>query len=139
MEEWQKNSVLIVFLFKFICIFCFIFIKLKAFGSDKITTGASSDFQTATNIAVQMIKVFGMNEKVGIRVYDNDSKNNLSPQTQELLDQEIKKQLNDSYERARIIIKNHSNELKLIADALLKHETLDVDQIKLIIDQKNLN
>ena len=85
-----------------------------------------------------MIKVFGMNEKVGIRVYDNVSKNNLSPQTQELLDQEIKKQLNDSYERARNIIKNHSNELKLIADALLKHETLDVDQIKLIIDQKSL-
>ena len=52
--------------------------------------------------------------------------------------QEIKKQLNDSYERAKSIIKNHSAELKLIADALLKHETLDVDQIKKIIDQKSL-
>jgi len=84
-----------------------------------------------------MIKIFGMNEKVGIRVFDGDKNTeDLSPQTQELLDQEIKKQLNDSYERAKSIIKTHSNELKLIADALLKHETLDVDQIKKIIDQK---
>ena len=81
-----------------------------------------------------------MNEKVGIRVFDGDKNTeDLSPQTQELLDQEIKKQLNDSYERAKSIIKNHSAELKLIADALLKHETLDVDQIKKIIDQKSLN
>ncbi len=81
-----------------------------------------------------------MNEKVGIRVFDGDKNTeDLSPQTQELLDQEIKKQLNDSYERAKSIIKTHSNELKLIADALLKHETLDVDQIKKIIDQKSLN
>ena len=80
-----------------------------------------------------------MNEKVGIRVFDGDKNTeDLSPQTQELLDQEIKKQLNDSYERAKSIIKNHSAELKLIADALLKHETLDVDQIKKIIDQKSL-
>jgi ATP-dependent metalloprotease len=87
-----------------------------------------------------MIKIFGMNEKVGIRVFDGDKNTeDLSPQTQELLDQEIKKQLNDSYERAKSIIKTHSNELKLIADALLKHETLDVDQIKKIIDQKSLN
>jgi ATP-dependent metalloprotease len=86
-----------------------------------------------------MIKIFGMNEKVGIRVFDGDKNTeDLSPQTQELLDQEIKKQLNDSYERAKSIIKTHSNELKLIADALLKHETLDVDQIKKIIDQKRL-
>ena len=86
-----------------------------------------------------MIKIFGMNEKVGIRVFDGDKNTeDLSPQTQELLDQEIKKQLNDSYERAKSIIKNHSAELKLIADALLKHETLDVDQIKKIIDQKSL-
>lgn len=86
-----------------------------------------------------MIKIFGMNEKVGIRVFDGDKNTeDLSPQTQELLDQEIKKQLNDSYERAKSIIKTHSNELKLIADALLKHETLDMDQIKKIIDQKRL-
>ena len=80
-----------------------------------------------------------MNEKVGIRVFDGDKNaEDLSPQTQELLDQEIKKQLNDSYERAKSIIKTHSYELRLIADALLKHETLDVDEIKKIIDQKSL-
>ena len=86
-----------------------------------------------------MIKMFGMNDKVGIRVYQDDKNNeDLSPQTQEILDQEIKKTLNDSYERAKNIIKTHSTELKLVADALLKHETLDVDQIKKIIDHKGL-
>ena len=113
--------------------------KNEAFGTEKVTTGASGDFKKATQIAVSMIKMFGMNDKVGIRVYQDDKNNeDLSPQTQEILDQEIKKTLNDSYERAKNIIKTHSTELKLVADALLKHETLDVDQIKKIIDHKSL-
>ncbi len=102
-----------------------------------MTTGASSDFQSATQIATQMIKMYGMNEKIGIRVFDSGrEKEELSPQTQELLDQEIKKTLQDSYERAKHILKTHSNELKMLAEALLVHETLDVDQIKKLLDHK---
>ena len=81
-----------------------------------------------------MVTYFGMNEKVGIRYMGNEKQSELSPQTQELLDHEIKKSLNDSYDRAKNILKTHSRELKLLANALLDKETLDAEQIKKIIE-----
>lgn len=107
------------------------------FGQDKVTTGAMSDFKSATSIATQMVKMLGMSEKIGPRVFD-DEKGNLSSSTQEMLDQEIKKMLHESYDRAKNILKTHSVELKLIAEALLTHETLDVDQIKSLIEKHKL-
>jgi ATP-dependent metalloprotease len=83
-----------------------------------------------------MVKLFGMNEKIGQRVFDD--KDPLSPATQELLDQEIKKILQDSYDRAKNILKTHSFELKLIAEHLLLHETLNSDQIKNLIENHKL-
>ena len=111
----------------------------KAFGQDKITTGASGDFRTATNLATQMVKTLGMSDKIGTRVFESSKDGDtLSPQTQELLDQEIKRLLQESYDRAKNILKTHSYELKLIAEALLVHETLDVDQIKTLIENHKL-
>ena len=106
------------------------------FGKDQITTGASGDFQTATAIAQQMVRYFGMNETVGIRYLNEEGRNGseLSPQTQEVLDQEIKKYLDSSYSRAKHILSTHSRELKVIAEALLDKETLDADQIKKLIE-----
>ncbi|CAF0725828.1 unnamed protein product [Brachionus calyciflorus] len=108
------------------------------FGQDKVTTGAMSDFKSATNIATQMVKALGMSEKAGIRVIEDDKNTSISSSTQELLDQEIKKMLQESYDRAKSILKTHSVELKLIAEALLTHETLDVDQIKSLIENHKL-
>ncbi len=119
----------------------FLFIFNTVFGNDKVTTGAQGDFQSSTNIATQMVKVFGMSEKIGQRFFgsgDPESNNTVSPQTQELVDQEIKKLLQDSYDRAKAILKTHSFELKLIAEALLVHETLDVDQIKSLVENHKL-
>ncbi len=112
-------------------------IYLTVFGKDKITTGASGDFQTATAIAQQMVRYYGMNETVGVRYLNDESRNgtDLSPQTQDVLDQEIKKYLDNSYNRAKHILNTHSRELKIIAEALLDKETLDADQIKKLIEQ----
>ena len=85
-----------------------------------------------------MVKILGMNEKVGVRVFENGKEEDISPHTKELLDQEIKKLLQESYDRAKTILKNHSYELKLISEALLVHETLDVDQIKSLIENHKL-
>jgi ATP-dependent metalloprotease len=86
-----------------------------------------------------MVKVLGMNEKIGVRVFDLEKdSDNCSPQTQELIDQEIKRLLQESYDRAKNILKTHSYELKLIAESLLVHETLDVDQIKSLIENHKL-
>ena len=108
------------------------------FGQDKVTTGASSDFQSATSLATQMVRAYGMSDKIGQRVFGQSSEENLSPQTQEIVDQEIKKILQESYDRAKNILKTHSYELKLIAEALLQHETLDVNQIKSLIENHKM-
>lgn len=115
------------------------------FGADKVTTGAAADFQGATAIATAMVKRFGMSEKVGVRVFHEEDVdtglsflklNEVGPATTEMVDAEIKRLLQESYERARVILKAHQTEHKLLAQALLKHETLDVDDVKAIIDGK---
>ncbi|XP_037828264.1 ATP-dependent zinc metalloprotease YME1L [Lucilia sericata] len=107
------------------------------FGADKITSGASSDLKQATSIATHMVKDWGMSEKVGLRtiesskgLYPNDA---LGPNTVEAVDAEIKRILNDSYERAKAILRKHAKEHKALAEALLKYETLDAEDIKAIM------
>lgn len=102
------------------------------FGPDKITSGASSDLKQATRIATEMVTMYGMSEKVGLPVMDE----NISPAKKEIIDDEVKRLLNESYERAKNILKSHQNELKLLAEALLKYETLDSTDVKLVIEGK---
>ncbi|XP_063707797.1 ATP-dependent zinc metalloprotease YME1L [Culicoides brevitarsis] len=110
------------------------------FGADKITSGASSDLQAATNIAHSMVKHWGMSEKVGLRTIKSADEmtpgENLSASTIETVDTEIKKILSDSYERAKHILKTHAKEHKALAEALLKYETLDADDVKAIVLDK---
>ncbi|BES97512.1 Peptidase family M41 [Nesidiocoris tenuis] len=108
------------------------------FGADKITSGASNDLKQATSLATAMVMDWGMSESMGLRTHDTSSKalvtvNDLSPSTTDQIDTEIKKILQDSYDRAKAILKAHSKEHKLLAEALLKYETLDADDIKAIL------
>lgn len=107
------------------------------FGPDKITSGASSDLKQATNIAHHMVKDWGMSDKVGLRTIESPkgmmTGENLSATTIESVDLEIKKILSDSYDRAKAILKTHAKEHKALAEALLKYETLDADDIKAIM------
>ncbi|CAB3223074.1 unnamed protein product [Arctia plantaginis] len=109
------------------------------FGPDKITSGASSDLKQATSIACHMVREWGMSEKVGLRTMEAPrtsvaSAEQLGPYTNELVDGEIKKILSDSYERAKLILRTHAKEHKALAEALLKYETLDADDIKAIMN-----
>lgn len=107
------------------------------FGVDKITSGASSDLKQATTIAQHMVKDWGMSEKVGLRTIESPkgliASESLGPNTIEAVDTEIKKILSDSYERAKAILKSHSKEHRALAEALLKYETLDAEDIKAIM------
>ncbi|ETN66461.1 cell division protease ftsH [Anopheles darlingi] len=113
------------------------------FGQDKITSGASSDLKQATSIASHMVKEWGMSEKVGLRTIEGPKgfgqNEVLSPATIEGVDNEIKKLLNDSYERAKTILKQHAKEHKALAEALLKYETLDAEDIKAIMGGEKLS
>lgn len=113
------------------------------YGAEKVTVGASQDFQQATVIATNMVKKFGMSEKVGVRVFHDEDfdtglsflkLNEVGPATTEAVDNEIKRLLQESYERARVILKAHQAEHKLLAQALMKYETLDVQDVKDLIE-----
>ncbi|XP_062984092.1 ATP-dependent zinc metalloprotease YME1L1 isoform X1 [Elgaria multicarinata webbii] len=106
------------------------------FGGDHITTGASSDFDNATQIAKLMVTKFGMSEKLGVMTYTDTGK--LSPETQSAIEQEIRILLKDSYERAKSILKNHTKEHKNLAEALLTYETLDAKEIQIVLEGKKL-
>ncbi|XP_023708046.1 ATP-dependent zinc metalloprotease YME1L isoform X2 [Cryptotermes secundus] len=111
------------------------------FGPEKITSGASSDLKQATAIAIHMVKDWGMSERVGLRTHDGNNSgfvvvNELSPGTNELIDSEIKRIMTESYERAKNILKTHQREHKMLAEALLKYETLDAEDIKSIMAGK---
>ncbi|CAG2166289.1 unnamed protein product, partial [Oppiella nova] len=108
------------------------------FGAEKITTGAYDDLKKATNLATHMVKDFGMSDKIGVRTFEDDHNslvvvNDLAVSTTENIDSEIKKLLQDSYERAKTILKTHSREHKLIAEALLKYETLNAEEVNNIL------
>ncbi|XP_053962107.1 ATP-dependent zinc metalloprotease YME1L isoform X1 [Anastrepha ludens] len=111
------------------------------FGTEKITSGASSDLKQATSIATHMVKDWGMSEKVGLRTFDSAkgliAAESLGPNTVEIVDLEIKRILNESYERAKAILKKHTREHKALAEALLKYETLDAEDIKAIMNDSH--
>lgn len=106
------------------------------FGREYITTGASSDFDSATKIAKLMVTRFGMCEKLGVMTYADMTQQ--SPETQAAVEQEVRVLLKESYERAKALLKSHAKEHKSLADALLMYETLDAKEIQLVLEGKNL-
>lgn len=106
------------------------------FGSENITTGASSDFDSATKIAKMMVTRFGMSEKLGVMTYTDLTKQ--SPETQAAIEQEVRTLLKDSYERAKVLLKSRSKEHKHLAEALLQYETLDAKEIRLVLEGKTI-
>ncbi|XP_011645154.1 ATP-dependent zinc metalloprotease YME1 homolog isoform X3 [Pogonomyrmex barbatus] len=110
------------------------------FGPEKVTIGAASDLEKATKIAEKMVKIYGMSEKAGFRsIVENkklfDNSNTYAPSTNELIDNEVKRLLQESYERAKGILKMHVKEHKQLAEALLQYETLDADDVAAIVNE----
>uniref|UniRef100_A0A8C6T949 ATP-dependent zinc metalloprotease YME1L1 n=1 Tax=Neogobius melanostomus TaxID=47308 RepID=A0A8C6T949_9GOBI len=106
------------------------------FGTDNITTGASSDFDAATKLAKMMVTRYGMCDKLGVMTYGDMTAQ--SPETQAAVEHEIRLLLKESYERAKALLKSHSKEHKILADALLMYETLDAKEIKMVLEGKTL-
>jgi len=107
---------------------------------DQMTTGASNDFERATDIARNMVVRWGMSDTLGTRVYgENESEvflgrdvtthKNLSDSTAELVDTEIRRIIDEQYERARKIIEGERDKVENMTKALLEWETIDSDQI----------
>ncbi|MBI29541.1 MAG: cell division protein FtsH [Pelagibacteraceae bacterium] len=114
------------------------------FGKDKVTSGASSDIQMVTNLARKMVTEWGMSEKLGRLRYNNDSEEvflghsvaqskNLSDATAKIIDEEIRKLIDDSESRCKKILSDNIEELHIVAKGLLEYETLSGDEIKNLI------
>ena len=110
------------------------------FGAEKVTTGASNDIQRTTEIARNMVTKWGLSEKLGPLTYSEEDgevflghsvtqHKNVSDETAALIDEEIRKIVDRNYERANQILKDHVDKLHMMADALMKFETIDRDQI----------
>lgn len=113
----------------------------------QMTTGASNDFERATDIAKNMVMRWGMSDAMGPRVYGDNQQEvflgrdvtthqNLSDKTAELVDAEIRRIVDEQYDRARKIIEDNRDKIETMTKALLEWETLDADQIDEIMQGK---
>ncbi|MHC4655321.1 MAG: ATP-dependent zinc metalloprotease FtsH [Planctomycetota bacterium] len=111
---------------------------------DDISSGAQSDIQQATQIAKQMILTWGMSDGLGLINYGPDSRlkdmmylmpgeKEYSDKTAESIDSEVKKITGQAYKEAKELIESNKDKLERIAKALLKYETLDADDVELIL------
>jgi len=114
------------------------------FGPENVTTGAASDIQVATQTARGMITAYGMSEKLGrVRYQANEQEvflghavtqtQNVSEATAQLIDQEVRRLIEEAENRARQILTEHLDDLHMIAKALLEYETLSSDEIDQIL------
>ena len=111
------------------------------FGNDSVTTGASNDIKRATEIARNMVTKWGLSERLGPLMYSEDEEEvflgrsvtqhkNVSDDTAHAIDEEIRSFIDRNYDRARNILETNREKLVAMAEALVKYETIDSDQIQ---------
>jgi cell division protease FtsH len=114
------------------------------FGKEKVTTGASDDIRRATDIARAMVTQYGFSEKLGpLRYEDNQEEvflghsvtqhKSVSDSTAEIIDEEIKRIIEDAETKARQILTDHIDDLHMVANALLEYETLSKAEIDTVL------
>ncbi|MCK5174446.1 MAG: AAA family ATPase, partial [Planctomycetes bacterium] len=115
---------------------------------DDITSGAQADIQQATVMAREMILTWGMGEELGPINYSGDpsreyyfpnGSSNHSEKTAELIDKEIRTLIDAAYAAAKELIESNKDRLEAIAQALIKYETLDAEEVKIILDGGELD
>lgn len=98
----------------------------------KISTGASNDFEHATTLARNMVCSYGMSS-LGPMIYDVSRGGKLSDQTAFLVDQEIRKILEECYAKTVNLLTENRDKLEKLAEALLEHEEMDADQVYVLL------
>jgi cell division protease FtsH len=118
----------------------------EIFGYDKVTSGASADIKMATGLARAMATEWGMSDKLGPLLYgDNQDEvfvgrsmvtrsTHMSNDTQKIVDEEVKRFVEDGYDTAQKVIRENIDDLHTIAKALLEFETLTGDEIRGLMD-----
>ncbi|MEH6473508.1 MAG: ATP-dependent zinc metalloprotease FtsH [Halopseudomonas sp.] len=116
-------------------------------GAEGVTTGASNDIQRATQLARSMITKWGLSEKLGPLLYDDEdgdpwgrapgqSSKAVSGDTAKLIDEEIRSIIDGCYGRAQQLLEDNRDILEAMTEALMKYETLDSDQIGQLMERQ---
>ncbi len=119
----------------------------QIFGEDAVTTGASNDIERATSIARSMVTQWGLSDRMGPLSYSEEEgevflgksygkQKTVSDDTAQAIDSEIRAIIDRNYQRSVEILKQNEDKLHLMADALMKFETIDSGQIDTIMDGK---
>ena len=107
---------------------------------NQMTTGASNDFERATQIARDMVTRYGMSDDLGVMVYgENEGEvflgrsvtqhKNVSEATMQKVDAEVRRIIDEQYALARKLLEENRDKMHKMANALLEWETIDSDQI----------
>ncbi len=110
-----------------------------------LTTGASNDIERATDLARRMVTEWGMSEKLGPLNFSKPSENIFigreisqqsvfSADTSKMIDDEIRAVVDEAYKKAKVAMAKHKKELEIMADALLKYETIDGPDVIAIME-----
>jgi len=116
------------------------------FGEDYVTNGAASDIQQVTRIARAMVTQFGMSDELGTIDYANEREtmlgipqSNISPETQQRIDEEVRRLVDEGYQIAKNILTEKRDDLERLAQGLLEYETLTGDEITKVINGESLD
>ncbi len=114
-------------------------------GPDGVTTGASNDIERATEIARNMVTKWGLSDRLGPLTYSEDDgevflgrsvtqHKQVSDDTAHAIDEEVRKIIDSNYQRAKKILDENIEKLHMMANALIKYETIEQGQIKDIME-----
>jgi len=114
------------------------------FGPENITTGAGNDIQQATQMARRMVTEFGFSTKLGaLRYADNEEevflghsvaqRKNVSDATAEMIDQEVRRLIDEAEEAARKVLHGNRDDLETLGKALLEYETLSGEEVDTLL------
>ena len=115
------------------------------FGTENVTTGASNDIERATSIARNMVTKWGLTEKLGPLTYSEDEDEvflgrsvtqhkHVSDETARQIDIEVREIITGAHGRSKQLLENNLEKLHLMADALMRYETIDSSQIDQIME-----
>jgi len=119
----------------------------QIFGAEKVTTGASNDIEKASELARNLVERWGLSKKMGPINYSSgeqevfigksmSNKRDMADSTCQEIDQEVRQVIDVNYKRAFKILKENAKLLHLMADALMKFETLNEEQISTVMQGK---
>jgi len=122
--------------------------ELMIYGGDRVTTGASNDIERATELARNMVTRWGFSDRLGPLVYSEDNGSpfmgypgyqgsKVSANVAHQIDEEIRAVIDRNYQRAETLLSENISILHKMADALMKWETIDRDQIDALMSGKD--